>query len=499
MLRYLIIILFTQLFNSFLNAKDLDPPEAIKLTFDITNNHLHIYWNHSASPNLDYYEVWYPNDSVTLGVISSIPVQNTIVDTTTFDKDFELTEALWYSMGFYVRAFDISGNYSPVIPKVFCDSTVFLKANFDSCSSSISINWNDYNRWRGNIADYKIYSSIDGANYQLYNTVTEGTTNYTINNINANQLYRFYIKTTCKNTGDSVFSNRVDINTNMSVNPDYIHADYGTVNGDHPAVRFSVDPSSQLSKFVLLRADSPTSQFDSIRSIPSVGDIIEYADESVSSSKHAFYYKLNALNYCDQIVRSSDNVAGTIFLESIASGLTINLTWNEYYYWINGVSNYRIERKLNSRSYEDIISTQDHSYTDNSFANQGKQMVGSEICYRITAFENPFSSSVSSTSNEACVRLEMNVRFEFDAFIPGSTDNSSFGPTMDFIPESIKFSIFNRWGNLVFESSDPNNLRWNGFFKGEPADQGVYMYQLEYKSETGKKVVLNGKVTVVYP
>jgi gliding motility-associated-like protein len=500
MLRFLLIILIAVLFDPFLHAQktDLYPPETIKLTFDISNNHLHIFWKPSSSSNLDRYEIWYPNDSASLGSIPSTPVPGSRIEITKFDEDFEFSEALWYSMGFYVRTFDKNGNESPVWSAVPCDSTVFLKAAFDSCSSSVSLRWNDYHRWRGKIAGYKIYGSTDGIAYQLFGSVSEGTNDMFISNIDANQLYRFYVLAVNNNTGDSTFSNRVDIDTKMSENPSYIYADYGTVSEDHPYLKFSVDPASQLSRYVLVRAISPDSEYDSVALIQSAVDVIEFTDKSVSSSQQAYYYKLNALNYCNGVVRSSP-IAGTIYLAAVASGTTINLAWNEYVNWINGVDHYIIERKVNDQNYEVLTTTHNLSYTDNSFENQSNQIVGSEICYKITAVENHSSFAVTSISNEACVNLEMNVRFEFDAFIPGSANNNTFGPSMDFIPESIKFCIFNRWGNLVFEGNDPYNLRWDGYYKGKPVDQGVFRYKLEYKNEHGKTVVIQGNVTVVYP
>ncbi len=41
------------------------------------------------------------------------------------------------------------------------------------------------------------------------------------------------------------------------------------------------------------------------------------------------------------------------------------------------------------------------------------------------------------------------------------------------------FRIFDRWGNLVFESTSPA-AAWDGTFKGEPAPQSVYLYFLQY-------------------
>ena len=45
---------------------------------------------------------------------------------------------------------------------------------------------------------------------------------------------------------------------------------------------------------------------------------------------------------------------------------------------------------------------------------------------------------------------------------------------------SLQLQIFNRWGGLVLEA--PQNT-WDGTFEGEPVDQGVYIYRLNFTSE----------------
>ena len=38
-------------------------------------------------------------------------------------------------------------------------------------------------------------------------------------------------------------------------------------------------------------------------------------------------------------------------------------------------------------------------------------------------------------------------------------------------------TIFDRWGNLVFKSSDPE-IGWDGTYLGQPSESGVYIYIL---------------------
>jgi gliding motility-associated-like protein len=58
--------------------------------------------------------------------------------------------------------------------------------------------------------------------------------------------------------------------------------------------------------------------------------------------------------------------------------------------------------------------------------------------------------------------------------------------------------IFNRWGQIVFESSDKNRF-WDGTFNGTPVPEGVFVYHLSYRPVMGfSRVEEKGTVTVVY-
>ncbi len=295
---------------------------------------------------------------------------------------------------------------------------------------------------------------------------------------------------------DSSFSNKSEVNTAMAVIPSTINAEYGTVDNNQPSVRFSIDSASELDNYVLLRSDSPSGPYDSIASIKTKDKVIDYHD-LISASEKPYYYRLKALNYCMQAVRISENTASTIYLQGQQNGTTVALNWTAYYNWLDGVSSYQLQRSLNNGNFEDIAIANGLNYIDNSLSGMIGNNIGNNVCYSIMAEEKAGNHN-TSTSNIICFDLPLNIRFEFNAFQPGSASNSTFGPMIDFIPTSFSFKIYNRWGSKIFESGDPTNCRWNGFYDGIKVAEGVYRYQLEYKNENDKTVVLNGDVTVVY-
>jgi gliding motility-associated-like protein len=57
-------------------------------------------------------------------------------------------------------------------------------------------------------------------------------------------------------------------------------------------------------------------------------------------------------------------------------------------------------------------------------------------------------------------------------------------------------TIFNRWGGLVFESTDPN-VGWDGSDRGKPAQQGGYAYIILFTAADGIRVERKGMVLLV--
>jgi gliding motility-associated-like protein len=76
------------------------------------------------------------------------------------------------------------------------------------------------------------------------------------------------------------------------------------------------------------------------------------------------------------------------------------------------------------------------------------------------------------------------------------SNNDRFGVFSNLIdPVGYVLRIYSRWGELVFESNNPQIL-WDGTFNNKPAQQGVYMYQLQMNTCDGL-VQRSGDITLV--
>ena len=84
------------------------------------------------------------------------------------------------------------------------------------------------------------------------------------------------------------------------------------------------------------------------------------------------------------------------------------------------------------------------------------------------------------------------------AFTPNNDRlNDNFGPHNALKADNYQFKVYNRWGQLVFESTNWKE-RWDGKVKGIPQGTGVYVWMLRYATrDTKKPVFKKGTVTLI--
>jgi hypothetical protein len=503
----IVIILLLLFFDKILFSQAYLRADIIRVLMDPETNYVHIYFTGTDNPAVTHYKIsqwrFTGNNPFTTGVpIESSSTPHT--GATEYHWSGFIEEALNEPVGFTVGAYNSDDEPLPPPPYLPPDSTIHLSASYDPCQASVSLHWNDYNAWRGNIQEYEITGTNGDGTFNILARLPEGITDTNITGLQSNNQYLFFIvaRPNPLFANEYVSSNGVRLSTLHAYYPEFIHADYGTVDErNNPYLHFTIDSLSELNEYKLLRSGSPSGVYTEIDSFNTTGNTIDYTDEEADASAAPYYYKLNAVNFCQTEIVSSENIAGTILLSSQVSGTTINLQWTNYYQWTSGVSGYDIERNTSGEGYQFLNETHLTSYTDNAFDGLVGQQFNSEVCYRITAKENPGGMHspipASSNSNVICINLPMHIRFEFNAFVPGLNGFSTFGPTMDFLPRTFSFKIFNRSGTMVFESNDPYNPRWDGRYQnGDFVPEGVYRYQLEYEDETGGRSVLTGKVSV---
>ena len=62
--------------------------------------------------------------------------------------------------------------------------------------------------------------------------------------------------------------------------------------------------------------------------------------------------------------------------------------------------------------------------------------------------------------------------------------------------QQVQLMIYNRWGNLVFQSNSVAE-GWDGNFKGKPFNQGVFVYIVTGRFKDGKDFDQKGTITLI--
>ncbi len=494
-IRIILILVFSITFlgnNNGQVGSGPGPPELVLVTVDTATGNVVISWNHSPSSNVTYYaiEVMYlPGINEPTGLtLDSIPATDTFYV-------YKFAQAGYQSDGYRVYAIDNNSDHG-ISSRV--DSTIYTSALFDSCSSSVTLKWNDYNSWSGEV--YRIYQESDHGSPELIADVPEGTNELIIEDIEANTHYGFFVEAEHPG-GLRSHSNKDTVITKMSRGPEYINARYAT-RGENNSVyiSFLIDENSELDNYILMRSDSPLEGFDTIASLVPMNSEIYYTDSEANIEDGPFYYRLAAVNNCNQLSTAS-NIAGTILLEGEKTGDQINLSWNPYLEWANGVDEYRIFRRFGDDDHELIQTSLSTDFTDNGIEDLQYTELPSRVCYEIRAYEEYASQAGiqgSSTSNEICFDIRPKLLVP-NAFTPDNDGvNDTFGPLLSYIPGDYLFQIFNRWGMKIFETRDPFE-KWDGSINGKPAPEAVYVYFISINKGTKIEVQQQGHITVVYP
>jgi len=91
---------------------------------------------------------------------------------------------------------------------------------------------------------------------------------------------------------------------------------------------------------------------------------------------------------------------------------------------------------------------------------------------------------------------------ECDIFIPNTftpndnNTNETFRIVSICPLELFELVVFNRWGEIIFESNDVN-VYWDGMYLGLPVKDGTYVWKLKYKFIEGSTQSISGHINVL--
>jgi gliding motility-associated-like protein len=146
------------------------------------------------------------------------------------------------------------------------------------------------------------------------------------------------------------------------------------------------------------------------------------------------------------------------------------------------------------------IGAKDYVWVPNSFLNNNS------IYNPVAVLNNDFTYYLQAVTAEGCIgydTLHIKVFKGSEIYVP-----TAFSPNGDGMNDILKpiipgalsleyFSVYNRWGQLVYSTSKLGN-GWNGKANGVNQPQGAYVWTCRVKDYTGKIIERKGSVLLIH-
>jgi gliding motility-associated-like protein len=186
------------------------------------------------------------------------------------------------------------------------------------------------------------------------------------------------------------------------------------------------------------------------------------------------------------------NIATTTWVLTVIDKPIANFTFNEPVYILPNANIMATNISAGASTYNWYINP--YIYIGNSINLNYTTNVANEYCFNLVAKNNFCADTITKCIN--VINDSVSLCIIPNVFSPnGDNKNDDIGLIYKNISLDL-FSIYNRWGNIVFETQDPI-ARWTGVYKGKDCDVGTYYYVVKYTDTKGKQHLLKGDISLV--
>ncbi len=354
------------------------------------------------------------------------------------------------------------------------------------------VKWTPYNGWL-NLQHYEVYRSESGGPYQRLRIMKPWELEM-YDSFLCKKEYCYYV------VAVNAFGARSRSNEDCEI-PWYhpplagVPVQVATV-GDSKLALVKWEPYKDFLKggmYSVHRSDGKTD-----RQI-AVCRFLQFRDTLALVNERSYTYRVHYIDHCG--VKGPASTHGTtVYLSGKCTGRDARLKWSPYGYWHAGVSDYLVQLRGPDGAFttRGIVPGNVTEWTDYQVVTPSTDT----LVYRIVAVEDSAVAD-TSTSNYATVIPESSL-FIANAFTPnGDGINDGFGARAIFVVnhtliprKAFTLNIYNRWGQLVFITCDPD-AEWDGTCMGQPCPDGVYAFLVKGVGYDGKLYVEEGSVSLL--
>ncbi len=415
-----------------------------------------------------------------------------------------------------LSAFDtcVTGNFGSTNTSIIGDghTSIYAEGSIDTCNRSAYIHWSPYEGWKNGVERYDILVANDGKNYSYVGSADRSSYTYEHNGLLTGKEYCYIVRAIEKGGTAWANSNPTCFLMLAPELPKVFYLQTATVAGkDQVGVRIFQDQlqGNGLDYYQIARSPGLVEDFEIVGIVSGVSSPLSFIDD-VDVSARPYYYKAYLVDRCGEI-GDSTNFGTTIhatIIPKVESHSYFNLVqWTPYQGWAGNVQGYDVYRSINgvfeanpiaqlgpdqTSLIDDVTSFVKGEINESAFAD-GK------FCYYIEGNESTNVHGINeiSRSNTVCTSHAPIVFIPNAIVIDGA--NPVFNPVISYfdISTDYHFAIFNRWGQRVWETSDPFE-GWDGKLKGgKSGGDAVYIYSLKFRDGSGKIHEFDGPVTVL--
>lgn len=360
------------------------------------------------------------------------------------------------------------------------------------------LDWTHYIGW-GSVKSYRIFRKIvsQPQDYQLLATVDGHIQTYTDTGL-CNLDYEYYVQAI--HPTKPILSNSYSVigRPIYTTNPFISNVKNVTVSGDNEiTIHWNKSQFSNVWGYELEKYENDESNRVTAIKIAQPSDTV-YIDNDVLINQNSYIYSLFELDQCE--LRNTTNREGkSILLKGYTRDDGFYIYWTKYRQWEQGVEKYHVLNfDIVNQDKQFLIGNTQSSDTFFHDSVYYKDYIGAQTCYQVFGVN---SQGDTSYSNVVCIFGDPQMLIP-NAFSPnGDGVNDVFIPHSKYFNDGTilgdyTFSIFNRWGEKIFETSSINE-GWDGTYKHADCQQDVYVYILEAKSLTEKVIKKRGTVTLL--